>query len=217
MRVTAKICGIATRDALNAAMDGGAVAVGFVFYPPSPRAVDLTAAAGLAAAVRPDIERVGLFVDADDETFANTLARVPLDVLQLHGGETPARVRDVRQRYRLPVMKAIAVGSAADLDGARAYLQVADRLLFDAKPPRDATRPGGNALAFDWALLAGRSWSIPWLLSGGLTPENVVAAVRVTGARAVDVSSGVEDRPGKKNPARIAAFLQAVAELGRAG
>ena len=152
-----------------------------------------------------------MFVDVEDETIAETLAAVGLDMLQLHGGESPARVAQIRARFGLPVMKVIKIAEPADVAAAEPYLRVADRLLFDAKPPKEMTEalPGGNALAFDWQLLAGKTWPIPWMLSGGLDPDNVAEAARISGARAVDVSSGIEDRPGLKNPDKIHAFLAA--------
>lgn len=215
MPVETKICGINTPAALDAAVCNGAAYVGFVFYPPSPRALTPEAAAPLAHAAAGAVRRVGLFVDADDSTIACTLALAPLDLLQLHGRETPARVRAVRERFGLPVMKAVPVAGPEDIEAAGAYLAAADLLLFDAKPPRDmkGALPGGNALSFDWQLLAGRRWPLPWMLSGGLTAENVAEAVRISGARAVDVSSGVEERPGRKDPARISAFLRRTAAL----
>lgn len=212
--ITAKICGVNSRAAAAAAVAGGAAFVGFVFYPPSPRALTPEAAAALAALVPSSIQRVGLFVDPQDGEIEAVLARVPLTMLQLHGGETPERLAAIRHRFGLPVMKAIGLAEPADLDAAAGYLTSADWLLFDAKPPREAgALPGGNARAFDWAMLAGRSWPLPWMLSGGLTAETLAEAVRVTGARVVDVSSGVEDRPGVKNPERIRAFLEAAALL----
>ena len=215
MPVEAKICGINTPEALDAAVRHGAAYVGFVFYPPSPRALTPEAAAPLAHAAAGSVRRVGLFVDADDSAIARTLALAPLDLLQFHGSETPARVRAVRERFGLPVMKAVPVAGPEDIEAAGAYLAAADLLLFDAKPPRDmkGALPGGNALSFDWQLLAGRRWPLPWMLSGGLTAENVAEAVRISGARAVDVSSGVEERPGRKDPARISAFLHRTAAL----
>ena len=212
MSVRVKICGINTREAAAAAAD--ADFIGLVFYPPSPRALGFDAAAAIAATAPPKPRRVGLFVDADDETIGRAIAAAALDLLQLHGRESPARAAALKARFGKPVIKAIPVAAAADLAAATPYLGKVDYLLFDAKPPaRPDALPGGNAEAFDWRLLAGRSWPVPWLVSGGLTPENVAEAVRVSGAAAVDVSSGVEDRPGRKNPARIAAFLAAARRL----
>jgi phosphoribosylanthranilate isomerase len=215
MPVRAKICGVNSRAALDAAIAGGAGFVGFNFYPPSPRALTPEAAAALAAAVPPVIARVGLFVDDPDERIAEILARVALDMLQLHGKETPTRVDDIRRRFGLPVMKAVKIAEAADLAVADRYIGHADWLLFDAKPPPQMTGalPGGNALSFDWQLLAGRSWPSPWMLSGGLTGDNLAEAVRISGARVVDVSSGVESQPGQKDPGKIAAFLAEAARL----
>jgi len=209
MTIETKICGINSTEALAAAVEGGAELVGFVFYRKSPRFLTHDAAAALARNVPRPIIRVGLIVDFDNEAIASLLAAVPLDMLQLHGSEDPQRVAAIRARFRKPVMKAISIARAEDLAAADAYLPVADRLLFDAKPPvsmKDAM-PGGNALSFDWRLLQGRQWSKPWMLAGGLTVENLAEAVAISGARRVDVSSGLEDRPGLKNPAKIKALL----------
>ena len=216
MTVAAKICGLSTAEAVDTAIEGGARFVGFVFYPPSPRYVTPDQAAALAARVPSGLTRVGLFVDVADATLEAVLARVPLDLLQFHGRETPRRVSEVKARFRVPVMKAIPIAGPGDPDAAEAYLEVADWLLFDAKPPRaDAGfLPGGNGLAFDWELLKGRTWHRPWMLSGGLTAKNVAEAVATTGTEAVDVSSGVELRPGQKDLAKIAEFLAAVRALG---
>jgi phosphoribosylanthranilate isomerase len=215
MTIAAKICGINSAEAMAAAVDGGASYVGLVFYRPSPRSLTPEAAAGLAAGVPGHVTKVGLFVDETDDGIATVLDRVALGLLQLHGGESPDRVAEIKARFGLPAMKAIKVASAADLDRVAGYVGVADRILFDAKPPKEMTDalPGGNALAFDWQLLAGRDWPLPWMLSGGLDAANVGEAVATSGAPAVDVSSGVEDRPGVKNPAKIRAFLAAVASL----
>jgi phosphoribosylanthranilate isomerase len=215
MGVTVKICGINSPEALRAAAEAGAEFVGLVFYPPSPRHVTIEQAAALAALVPAGVLKVGLFVDADDAAIARVLERVPLDLLQLHGRETAERVREVRERFGLPVMKAIPVASPQDVETAREFEGVADRLLFDAKPPKtmEEALPGGNALRFDWELLRGRRWKVAWMLSGGLLASNLAEAVGITGARAVDVSSGVEDRPGHKDPARIRAFLAAAKRL----
>jgi phosphoribosylanthranilate isomerase len=209
--IEVKICGVNAPAALAAAVEAGAEYVGLNFYPPSPRFVTPDQAAALTAAAPPRLCKVGLFVDVEDETIAKTLAAVGLDMLQLHGGESPARVAEIRARFGLPVMKAVKIAGAADVAAAEAYLRVADRLLFDAKPPKEMTQalPGGNALTFDWQLLAGKTWPIPWMLSGGLEAANVAEAARISGARALDVSSGIEDRPGLKNPDKIRAFLAA--------
>ena len=215
MSVQVKICGISTAGAMTAAIEGGAAFVGLVFYPPSPRAVTPEAAAALAALVPREVVTTGLLVDADDATIEAILHEVPLDLLQLHGAESPQRVAAVKARFGLPVMKVVKLRQPGDLEAVEPYLAVADRLLFDAKPPAEMTGalPGGNAVAFDWTILAGTTWPLPWMLAGGLTPGNVAEAVRISGAPAVDVSSGVEDSPGVKNPEKIRAFLAAARGL----
>ncbi len=215
MTVAVKTCGLSTPESVACAVDGGAAFVGFVFYPPSPRAVTIDTAAALAAEVPEAVKQVGLFVDADDGLLEAVLDIVPLDMLQLHGAESPDRVADIRRRFGQTVMKAVKVAAAADVEAAQAYEEAADWLLFDAKAPKTmaGALPGGNALSFDWQLLAGRAWKRPWMLAGGLNADNVGEAVAATGAVAVDVSSGIEDRPGHKDPARIRAFLAAVAKL----
>lgn len=212
MAIEVKICGVSTPEAIRAAVEGGARYVGFVFYPKSPRAVTPELARQLALTIPTGIRAVGLFVDPDDDLLERVLGTVPLDLIQLHGSETPERVAEIRRRWSIPVMKAIRIGGPADVESAAAYEGVADRLLFDARPPTNvASLPGGNGLAFDWSLVAGRRWLTPWMLSGGLSAENVAEAIRATGATAVDVSSGVEDRPGHKTSERIRAFLEAAA------
>ena len=215
MAVAVKICGVNSEAALAAAVANGASALGFNFYPPSPRAIDAARAGELTGMVPPGIAKVGLFVDAGDEAIAAVLAAASLDMLQLHGDETPRRVKDIRRRFGLPVMKAVKLASATDVAAADAYIAVADRLLFDAKPPPEmkGALPGGNAISFEWSLIAGRSWALPWLLSGGLHAGNLAAAIAATGATAVDLSSGVEDAPGRKSPEKIAAFLRLAATL----
>jgi len=215
MSVHAKICGLNSAEALQAAVRGGARFVGFVFYPESRRNVTPELAAALAALVPEGVTRVGLFVDPNDALLSGVLERVPLDLLQLHGSEDPRRVADIKARFGKPVMKAIAIAGPDDPERVLPYLEVADWLLFDAKPPRGDPKalPGGNGLAFDWELLGGRSWSRPWMLSGGLTPKNVAEAVATTRAQVVDVSSGVEIRPGLKDLGKIADFLSAVHRL----
>lgn len=209
-RTDVKICGLSTPATVDAAVQAGARYVGFVFYPPSPRAVSVDLAGQLARRLPTGVRSVGLFVEPSDDELDDTLSKVPLDLIQLHGGELPARVAEVRRSVSIPVMKAIRVATSEDVAEAEAYQAAADRLLFDAKPPKTvASLPGGNGLAFDWSLLAGRRWSVPWMLSGGLTVDTVAAAVARTGAPAVDVSSGVEDRPGAKSVAKIRAFVAA--------
>jgi phosphoribosylanthranilate isomerase len=215
MSIAAKICGLSTEAAVTAAVAGGAVYLGFVFYPPSPRAVTAGKAARLCAAVPAGIARVGMFVDADDDTIGAVLAEAPIDILQFHGHESPDRVADAKLRFARPVMKAVAIAAPEDVLAAARYEEVADLLLFDAKPPRrpDAL-PGGNGLVFDWGLIAGRSWRREWMLSGGLTAELLPDAVRISGATAVDVSSGVERHPGEKDLDKIRAFLAATQAFG---
>lgn len=214
--IRVKICGLTRAADLAAAVAAGAAYVGFVFFEKSPRHLDLAAAAALAAEVPPGLCKVALVVDADDARMDAIADAVPIDMWQLHGRETPERLAEVKARHGLPVMKALGVAGPADLDQIDRYAPVADQLLIDAKPPRGAVLPGGNGLAFDWRLLAGRKyWPRPWMLAGGLTPENVAEAARMTGARQVDVSSGVESAPGRKDAARIHDFLRA-AGAGRA-
>ncbi|WP_062560768.1 phosphoribosylanthranilate isomerase [Paracoccus aminovorans] len=206
MAVSVKICGLTEAAGLSAAVESGARYVGFVFFPKSPRHVSAEQAAALAVQVPLGIAKVGLFVNPDDAALTAVLDRVPLDLIQLHGEETPARVAEVRALTGLPVMKAVGVAEPADLDQLWDYGLVADMLLIDAKPPKGAELPGGNGLAFDWRLLAGRQILKPWLLAGGLTPDNVHEAIRLTRAPGVDVSSGVESAPGVKDPERIRRF-----------
>ncbi|MEL6243018.1 MAG: phosphoribosylanthranilate isomerase [Pseudomonadota bacterium] len=208
--IAVKICGLRKPEHVKAAVDAGARYVGFVFYPKSPRAVTLDAARELAASVPPGVAKVALTVDADDAFLDALTATVPLDVLQLHGSETPDRVAAVRERYGLPVMKAVGVACEADLSQLDRFGTVADQILVDAKPSRDSKLPGGNGIPFDWRLIADRRWPVPWMLAGGLTPENVVEALRLTGAKQVDLSSGVESEPGIKDPAKIYAFMRAL-------
>jgi phosphoribosylanthranilate isomerase len=211
MSVAAKICGLKTPETVVAAVKGGAALVGFNFYGRSPRCVDPVTAKQLAMTVPPAVRKVGLLVDDSDARIADILAGCDLDLLQLHGHETPERVAEIRARFGKPVIKVIPVSEAADLDRAAGYEDITDYLMFDAKPPKTMTNalPGGNALSFDWSLLSGRRFQRPWLLAGGLTPDNLVEAVRISGAPMVDVSSGVEDRPGEKNVSKIKAFLDA--------
>lgn len=204
-----KICGLSEARHVNAAIDAGARYLGFVFFDRSPRAVTPVQAAALVAEVAPGVARVGLFVDPTDARLSEVLAEVPLDVIQLHGHESPQRVAEVKALTGLPVMKAVGLSGPEDLHLLTDHGLVADMLLVDAKPPKGAALPGGNGLAFDWRLLAGRRWLRPWMLAGGLTPGNVAEAVRLTGARVVDVSSGVESAPGIKDAARIDAFVAA--------
>jgi phosphoribosylanthranilate isomerase len=209
--VKIKICGLSTAAAVAQSVGDGAAYVGLVFYPPSPRSLELAAASELARLVPAGVTRVALLVDPEDSFLDQLVAEVPIDMLQLHGHETPQRVAEIRARTNLPVMKVIGIRDAADLPQIAAYEAVADQLLIDAKPPSDGAGylPGGNALTFDWRLIAGRKWACPWMLAGGLTAENVAEALRLTGARQVDVSSGVESAPGVKDLAKISAFIKA--------
>jgi phosphoribosylanthranilate isomerase len=210
MPAEVKICGITDEAAMDAAIEAGANYVGLVFYPPSPRAVTPERAAELVEFTPGEITKVGLFVDPDDALLETVLTQVRLDLLQLHGSETPERIEAIRLEYGLPVMKVISVATAEDMAAAEPFLAVTDRLLFDAKPPKGAVLPGGNAVSFDWSILTGRKWGVPWMLAGGLTPANVAEAIRVSGALAVDVSSGVESAPGIKDAGKIRAFIAAV-------
>lgn len=206
-----KICGVRRPDHVVAASEAGARFIGFVFYPKSPRAVSAAEATMLAGHVPAGIARVGLFVDPDDGVLGETLRQVPLDIIQLHGSESPDRVAAIKALTGLPVMKAVGLSGPGDLPALTDYGLVADMLLVDAKPARQTDLPGGNGLSFDWRLLVGRKWLRPWMLAGGLTPQNVAEAIRLTGAPAVDVSSGVETEPGDKDMALIRAFIAAAA------
>ncbi|HML14438.1 MAG TPA: phosphoribosylanthranilate isomerase [Xanthobacteraceae bacterium] len=209
MPLLVKICGLSTVETLEVALEAGADAVGFVFFPPSPRHLAYDTARALGARVKGRAEKVALSVDADDATLAAIVDALRPDALQLHGKEAPARVAAIKQRFGLPVMKAIAVATRADLAAVADYAGVADRLLFDARAPREATRPGGLGRSFDWRLLEKLDPGIPFMLSGGLDAGNVAEALRITRARAVDVSSGVERAPGEKDPDKIRAFVRA--------
>ena len=204
-----KICGLTTEAALEAALAGGADYVGLVFFPPSPRNLTPEGARPLAARARGRARIVALMVDPDDALIDAVVASADPDLLQLHGEESPERVAEVRRRWAKPVMKAVKVETAQDAEAALRYRGVADLILFDARAPRDATRPGGHGAVFDWRALEDVKDKVAYMLSGGLTPDNVDEAIRVTGARMVDVSSGVEVRPGEKDPELIRRFLQA--------
>ncbi|MBL4806781.1 MAG: phosphoribosylanthranilate isomerase [Rhodobacteraceae bacterium] len=204
-----KICGLKTADSVAVAVGSGARYVGFVFFEKSPRHVDIPTAKLLAIDVPVGVAKVALIVNASNADLDEIIENVPLDLLQLHGHETPDRVAEIRSRYGLPVMKAIGIADESDLPALQDYSTVADQILIDAKPPRDAILPGGNGLSFDWRLIANRRWPVPWMLAGGLTPDNVAEAIRLTGAQQIDVSSGVESAPGIKDPALIKAFIAA--------
>jgi phosphoribosylanthranilate isomerase len=215
MKLLVKICGLSTPEALDVALDAGADFVGFVFFPPSPRHLDFELARALGERVRRRALKVALSVDADDAVLAASIAALEPDLLQLHGQEPPARVVAVRQKFSLPVMKAIAVETPGDLAAVAAYAGVADRLLFDARAPRAATRPGGLGKSFDWRLLENLDPGLPFMLSGGLDAGNVADALRITHAGGVDVSSGVEGAPGVKDPDKIRAFISAARKAAR--
>lgn len=205
-----KVCGITTPGALDAAIGARASYCGFVFFPPSPRNLTIGTARELSVRAEGRISKVGLFVDPEDALLADAVSAGALDTIQLHGDETPERAAQVRARFALPVWKVVSVASQADVDRAAAYRNAADLILFDARTPRDATRPGGMGLRFDWSLLTAYRGPLPWGLAGGLTPGNVAEAIRATGALLVDTSSGVESAPGVKDTALIEAFCAAV-------
>src|SRR3979490_2925159 len=209
MSLIVKICGLSTRETLDVALDAGADMVGFVFFPPSPRHLSLGVARELGQQAQRRPEKVALTVDAGDATLANIVEALQPDVLQLHGSETVARLRDIKQKFGLPVMKAIAVETAADLASLPGYAAVADRILFDARAPKEATRPGGLGAVFDWHVLENLDLKLPFMVSGGLNAGNVAEAIAVTRAGGVDVSSGVERAPGIKDPEMIRAFIRA--------
>jgi phosphoribosylanthranilate isomerase len=207
--IRVKICGLKTPADVAAVAASGAAYAGFVFFAKSPRNLTIPAARELALAAPVGLAKVALVVDAEDAFLDAITEAMPLDMLQLHGHESPDRVAEVRARYGLPVMKAVGVADEGDLAAVFDYSLVADQILVDAKPPKNADLPGGNGLSFDWRLVAQRRWLRPWMLAGGLTPDNVAEAIRLTNARQVDVSSGVESAPGVKDAGRISAFVKA--------
>ncbi|WFU72590.1 MULTISPECIES: phosphoribosylanthranilate isomerase [unclassified Bradyrhizobium] len=209
MSLLVKICGLSTRETLDVALDAGADMVGFVFFPPSPRHLSLEAGRDLGRQVKRRALKVALTVDADDATLDNIMDALSPDIFQLHGKESVARLRDIKQRFGRPVMKAVPVATAADLAVLPGYAAVADRILFDARAPKDATRPGGLGEPFEWHLLENLDLKLPYMVSGGLDAGNVAEALRVTRAGGVDVSSGVESAPGVKDPELIKAFIRA--------
>ncbi len=209
MSLLVKICGLSTRETLDVAIDAGADMVGFVFFPPSPRHLSLESARDLGQQVKRRAVKVALTVDADDATLSNIVEALQPDILQLHGRETVARLRDIKQKFGLELMKAIAVESAADLASLPGYAAVADRILFDARPPKGATRPGGLGAVFDWHVLENLDLKLPFVVSGGLNAQNVADAIRLTRAGGVDVSSGVERAAGVKDNDMICAFIRA--------
>lgn len=207
--VRIKICGLRETVGLKAAVDAGASYIGLNFFAKSPRSVNVAQAAALALEIPVGVAKVALVVDPCDAMLDEIIANVAIDIIQLHGHETPERVAQVRARYGVPVMKAVGVAEVEDVANLDVYGQVADMLLVDAKPPKDAAMLGGNGVTFDWRLIAGRRWPVPWLLAGGLTAANVAEAVKLTGAKQVDLSSGVESAPGVKDPAMMAEFCTA--------
>lgn len=209
MSLLVKICGLSTRETLDVALDAGADMVGFVFFPPSPRHLSLEAGRELGRQVKGRALTVALMVDADDATLDDIMDALSPDILQLHGQESVARVRDIKQRFGRPVMKVVPVATSTDLAVLPGYAAVADRILFDARAPKDATRPGGLGEPFDWRLLENLELALPYMVSGGLHAGNVAEAVRLTRAGGVDVSSGVESAPGVKDPELIKAFIRA--------
>ena len=215
MALTVKICGLKTPEALEVALESGADLTGFVFFPPSPRNLGLEAAKVLGAQVRGRAGKVALTVDANDETLLGIIDALKPDMLQLHGKETPERVATVRSRFGLPVMKALPISERSDLSPIREFANVADRLLFDARPPQDATRPGGLGRTFDWLLLRGIDPKINFMLSGGLDASNVAKALAITNAPGVDVSSGVERAPGEKDLDKIREFIRVARKAER--
>lgn len=210
MTTHTKICGIKTPEGLSAATGNGARFIGFVFFPPSPRHITIDIAQELAYQVPTGVRSVGLFVDPSDEELAAVLGKVQLDMIQLHGHEDVARVAAIKEQYMMPIIKAFPVAEPADFDNVEAYANVADWFLFDAKPPKGSDVPGGTGQSFDWSILQGRTFSKPWMLSGGLSPDNVAEALARVSPDAVDVSSGVEVVRGEKDPLRIKAFLEAL-------
>lgn len=215
MTVTVKICGLSTAETVRAAAAAGADYIGFVFYEKSRRNVTAEQVAELSRKIPESVMITGVFVNPDDEQLARILKSAPLGLIQLHGNESPGRVRQIKRRFNLPVMKAVSIDSRDHIDRARTYEHVADMLLFDARPPAtfEDGLPGGNGLSFDWQLLKGVAWQIPWMLSGGLDADNVTRAITTSGAKTVDVSSGVESRPGEKSITRITGFIREVKKI----
>jgi phosphoribosylanthranilate isomerase len=210
MDTRVKICGLDTPETVASAVEAGAQYLGFVFFEKSPRHVSVSLARDLALQVPVGVAKVALVVNATDADLDRLTGEVPIDMLQLHGSEDLERVKHIRARYGLPVMKAVGVSDPHDIQALDAYGLVSDQVLVDAKAPKGADLPGGNGLSFDWRLISKRGWNAPWMLAGGLTPENVVQAIQLTGAKQVDVSSGVESAPGVKDPAKMRAFIDAI-------
>jgi|TARA_B100000768_G_scaffold178016_1_gene193090 phosphoribosylanthranilate isomerase len=207
MNVRSKLCGLNTVQDIDAAAQAGAAYVGLVFFAKSPRNLDIAEAREVALRVPVGISKVALVVNADNTLLDQITTSVPLDMLQLHGDESLERVAEVKARYGLPVMKALGIATSKDVERAQTYAGVADQLLLDAKPMAGQDLPGGNGFSFDWTLLQGQTWSVPWMLAGGLTPANVASAVQLSGAQQVDVSSGIEITPGQKSSELMAEFV----------
>jgi len=211
--VDLKICGLSTPESVKAAVEGRAAYVGFVLFEASPRAVTPNLMANLCLSIPKNIKKVGLFVDPSMAAIETSVSTRVVDIIQLHGSEEPSMLAEIKSRFKLPVMKAIAISSEEDLAIAKMYEKSADMLLFDAKPPPGAIRPGGNALSFDWTLVAGQNWRLPWMLAGGIDSSNLAEAVKISGATTIDVSSGVEDPQGLKSPEKITELLYLAATL----
>jgi len=211
--VDVKICGLKDAESISAALDGGAAMVGFVFYHPSPRFISIDHAFDLIKVVPEGVKRVGLVVDADDLWLTKIVNETGIDMLQLHGNESPERVREIHKKFKIPIIKVIPVKDRKDLNHAYRFEEDVEYLLFDARPSKSASRPGGNAKSFDWSLLSGNAFKFPWILAGGLNSNNVSKAVKISGAQVVDVSSGVEDLTGRKNVAKIKNFLATSSKL----
>ncbi|MCY4151753.1 MAG: phosphoribosylanthranilate isomerase [Aestuariivita sp.] len=213
--VKVKICGLCSRDDVGAAVAAGASYIGLNFFPSSPRYVSCEQAAELAKDIPKPVTIVGLAVNAGDHALDKIVATVPLDMLQLHGNETPERIHEIKKRYNLPVMKAVGVATAKDLECLPDFFSVSDQILLDTKPPNPNSIMGGGGKAFDWRLIADQSWPLPWMLAGGLTSTNVTEALRVTGAKQIDLASGVEREPRKKDSDLMLEFIRAVANVKR--
>jgi phosphoribosylanthranilate isomerase len=203
-----KICGLTSETSIKHSVTAGADYIGFVFYSKSPRYVTFIQAADLASLIPESVIKVALVVDPNNTLLSDMVKHVPIDMIQLQGRESPQRVREIKELTGLPVMKAVGVSEPADLEIIDSYATVADQLLIDAKPPKGSILPGGNGLAFDWKLMSGKTWDVPWMLAGGLNAENVVEAIRMTGTAQIDVSSGVEKAPGDKDPDKVTLFIQ---------
>ena len=208
MDVKCKFCGLTSLNDIEAAAYAGASYVGFVFFSKSPRNLEIETAKLLVKATPPNITKVGLIVDGDNNFIDNLISAVDLDMLQLHGSENRQRILEIKERYRLPIMKAVGIGDLQDIKKAEYYGEVVDQLLLDSKPNPGSDLPGGNGMLFDWELLTNKTWQVPWMLAGGLTPDNVASAIKLSGANQVDVSSGIETAPGKNSSYLMAEFVK---------